>query len=154
MPEDDRAIAISATFTAEPIQPALAFWMEELGLGYEVRFAPYNQVFQELLNPAGLFARNRNGVNVVLARLEDWPASGWQELVDAAGKSPATAPLIVVVCPGRIETEQFVPKCLPHTILPEEVAALYPVAAIHDPLGDELGRVPYTPEYFAALATA
>src|SRR4029077_20886075 len=31
---------------------------------------------------------------------------------------------------------------------------LYPVAAIHDPLGDELGRVTYTPEYFAALATA
>ncbi len=61
MPLDDRAIAISATFTAEAIQPGLAFWMGELGLGYEVRFAGYNQVFQELLDPGGLFARNRNG---------------------------------------------------------------------------------------------
>ena len=101
MPLDDRAIAISATFTAEAIQPGLAFWMGELGLGYEVRFAGYNQVFQELLDPGGLFARNRNGVNVVLVRLQDWPANGWREFVEAVGKSPAEAPLIVVVCPGR-----------------------------------------------------
>ena len=32
MPLDDRAIAISATFTAEAIQPGLAFWAGELGL--------------------------------------------------------------------------------------------------------------------------
>src|SRR5437764_1191915 len=31
MPLDDRAIAISATFTAEAIQPGLAFWADELG---------------------------------------------------------------------------------------------------------------------------
>ena len=148
MPKDDRAIAISATFTAEPIQPALAFWMEELGLGYEVRFAPYNQVFQELLNPAGLFARNRDGINVVLIRLEDWPAGGWRELVEAAGKSPAVAPLIVVVCPGRegeAAAETVSPGGLSHLILPEDVAALYPVAEIYDSLGDELGQVPFTP---------
>src|SRR6266436_5651039 len=121
MPHDDRAIAISATFTAEPIQPALAFWMKELGLGYEVRFAAYNQVFQELLNPAGLFARNRHGVNVVLARLEDWPAEGWQELVDASAKSPAEAPLIVVVCPGRSgNTPTKTAGGMAYTIFPED----------------------------------
>ena len=158
MPADDRAIAISATFTAEPIQPALAFWMEQLGLGYEIRFAPYNQVFQELLNPTGLFARNSGGVNVVLARLEDWPAAGWQELADAIGKSPATAPLIVVVCPGKDSRAGVPPIDLPgglsYLLLPEGVAALYPVETVHDPHGDELGHVPYTEEYFAALATA
>jgi FkbH-like protein len=154
MPQDDRGIAISATFTAEPIQPALAFWMKELGLGYDVRFAGYNQVFQELLNPGGLFARNRHGVNVVLARLEDWPVDGWQELLDASAKSPAEAPLIVVVCPGRGEQAAITPTGLAYTIFPDEIAALYPVEQIHDPHGDELGRVPYTPEYFAALATA
>ena len=56
MPLDDRVIAISATFTAEAIQPGLAFWAAELGLDYEIRFAGYNQLFQELLDPAGLFA--------------------------------------------------------------------------------------------------
>lgn len=155
MPNDDRAIAISATFTAEAIQPGLAFWMEELGLGYEVRFAGYNQVFQELLDPAGLFARNRNGVNVVLVRLQDWPEDGWSEFVDAVRNSPAEAPLIVVVCPGEDRGRPgSLPDGLAHLILPDEIAALYPVADIYDPHGDQLGHVPYTAEYFVALATA
>src|SRR6478735_3928965 len=76
MPLDDRAIAISATFTAEGVQPGLAFWAGELGLEYEIRFAAYNQLFQELLDPAGLFARNRGGVNVALVRFADWRQAG------------------------------------------------------------------------------
>ena len=31
--------------------------------------------------------------------------------------------------------------------------ALYPVADYHDPLRDELGHIPYTPLFFAALGT-
>src|ERR1700681_3140672 len=76
MPTDVRAIAISATFTAEAIQPALAFWMAELRLDYEIRFAGYSQLYQQLLDPAGLFARNRGGFNVALVRFEDWLRAG------------------------------------------------------------------------------
>ena len=35
--------------------------MRELGLPAEIRFAAYNQVFQELLDPTGLLARNAGG---------------------------------------------------------------------------------------------
>ncbi|MDQ1354318.1 MAG: FkbM family methyltransferase, partial [Acidobacteriota bacterium] len=64
---------IAATFTAEPMQPALEFWLRELaGLGLEVHFAPYNQVFQELLNPAGGMAANPSGMNVILVKFDDW----------------------------------------------------------------------------------
>src|SRR5512133_2264941 len=69
-------LAVAATFTADPVGPALAFWMRELGLECEIRFAPYNQVFQQLLDPSGLLAANRNGVNIVLARFEDWAGGG------------------------------------------------------------------------------
>ncbi len=41
-----------------------------------------------------------------------------------------------------------------HLITACEIAALYPVADIHDPHANELGHVPYTPVYFVALATA
>ena len=47
-------IALAATFTAEPVRDALDFWMGELGLPAAVEFAPYGQVFQQLLDPAGL----------------------------------------------------------------------------------------------------
>src|ERR1035438_1069524 len=66
------SIVISATFTADAIEQTLSFWMRELGFDYRIRMAPYNQVFQLLLDPAGALASNRDGVNVVLVRFEDW----------------------------------------------------------------------------------
>ncbi|HWC98904.1 MAG TPA: HAD-IIIC family phosphatase [Candidatus Sulfopaludibacter sp.] len=168
MPFDDRAIAISATFTAEAIQPGLAFWIAELGLACEIRFAGYAQLFQELLDPSGLFARNRGGFNVALVRLEDWLPAG---IEDSARKFVAAvraaaerlpSPLIIVVCPPtsdletplRIVCEGTRDLATVHCILPVEVTSLYPVARIHDPHGDQLGHLPYTPEFFVALATA
>src|SRR5581483_11927415 len=108
MPLDDRAIAISATFTAESIEPGLSFWVKELGLDYEIRFAGYNQLFQELLDPAGLFARNR-GINVALVRFDErLPAENARRLADAvrAAAGKFAAPLILVICPGpeRLDT--------------------------------------------------
>src|SRR2546423_12200963 len=70
--KESPVVAVSATFTAEPLEPALAFWLNQLKLDYQIQFAPYNQVFQQLFDPAGLLAHNRNGLNVVLARFEDW----------------------------------------------------------------------------------
>jgi FkbH-like protein len=163
MPLDDRAIAIAATFTAEAIQPGLAFWAGELGFDYEIRFAGYNQVFQELLDPAGLFARNR-GFNVALIRFEDWKATGIEEearrlagALRSAARFPA--PLIVVLCPPVHAAAEAIVRAgiadLPtvHLIAPCEVLSLYPVAQVEDPDANELGHLPYTPEFFAALAT-
>ncbi len=64
-------VAISATYTAEPIKEPLEFWLKQLGMPPKVVFASYNQVFQELLNPSSLLAKNQYGVNVVLLRMED-----------------------------------------------------------------------------------
>jgi FkbH-like protein len=154
-------LAISATFTAEAIQPALAFWMRELGIPAELRFAPYHQVFQELLDPAGVLAGNTSGVNVVLVRFDDWPAGQAAEFVDAVRASTLrmAVPLIVVLCPGAVQLDDQVRRGIAdlpsvYLLTAGEIAALYPVAEIHDPHGNELARVPYTPLYFVALATA
>jgi FkbH-like protein len=176
MPHDDRAIAISATFTAEAIQPGLEFWARELGLDYEIRFAGYNQLFQQLLDPAGLFARNRGGFNVGLLRFEDWLRDGGpagleeraRRLAEAVRAAAASfsAPLILAICPptpkhaGEFEkTERVLHEGVRdvapvHWIAPADFDALYPVAERHDPHADELGHLPYTPVFFVALATA
>jgi amino acid adenylation domain-containing protein/FkbH-like protein/non-ribosomal peptide synthase protein (TIGR01720 family)/FkbM family methyltransferase len=65
-------IVITATFTSEPIKDYLSYWFQEIGILYSIEFAPYNQVFQELLNPVSLLTNNQNGVNVALVRFEDW----------------------------------------------------------------------------------
>jgi FkbH-like protein len=65
-------IALTATFTAEPVEEPLKFWMNELDSPCLVKFGPYNQVFQQLLDPASILSTNSSGLNVVLIRLEDW----------------------------------------------------------------------------------
>lgn len=173
--------AISATFTAEPVEETLAFWFEELGLECRVEFAPYNQVFQQLLDPASLLATNANGVNILLVRFEDWANGGSEVRLEEAAHQFVTglraavarwrSPVIVAQCPcspgfladrARAAAARLVQDMLAsaaaeltsvHMITPGELAALYPVPEYHDPHGDELGRVPYTPAFFAALGT-
>ena len=65
-------IAIAATFTAEPLADSLSFWSEKLGWNADLAFAPYNQVFQQLLDPTSLLSTNSEGINVILVRPEDW----------------------------------------------------------------------------------
>lgn len=180
-------LAVSSTFTAEPVGETLAFWARKTGLDFQVRFAPYNQVFQQLLDPVSLLAGNANGVNVILVRLEDWT-----RFPEAAGVSLSTleenvrnfvaaipvaarsfpAPILVSLTPasptfladaGRkafaarmtaLVEEGLSDLSAVHVLRPEEVEELYPVGEVHDPHGDELGRIPYTQEYFAALGTA
>lgn len=106
-------VALAATFTAEPVGEALGFALGRLGYSPEILFAPYHQVFQELLNPSGVLGSNRDGTNVVLVRVEDWFRFG-TDVVDPA-KASATvddfvaalrthasaggARLLLVLCP-------------------------------------------------------
>jgi FkbH-like protein len=109
-----RPIAISATFTSEPIRESLEFWIKELGLDYRVDFAPYNQVFQSLLDPGSLLSKNDTGVNVLLIRIEDWAGADRNDsaairrveenvtqLVSALQASTAAArvPTLICLCP-------------------------------------------------------
>ncbi|HJZ96157.1 MAG TPA: HAD-IIIC family phosphatase [Candidatus Solibacter sp.] len=152
-------LEISATFTAEPIEPALSFWISELGYAAEIRFGGYGQVFQQLLDPAGAFARNAGGINVALVRFDDWPGGQAAEFVGAVRSAVMTAPLIVGLCPSKQDCTSVVHDGLSsvtgvHVITAGEISDLYPVSEIHDAHADQLGHVPYTAEYFAALATA
>jgi acyl carrier protein len=65
------AIAIAASFTAEPLQEPLAFLLGELGMEYRVAFAPYQQIVQQLLDPTSQ-VRTADGFGIILVRFEDW----------------------------------------------------------------------------------
>ena len=107
--------AIAATFTAEPLRPIIAFWSKQLNANFEVRFAPYNQLAQVLLDPGSEIGSNTHGVNIVLARMEDLGQFD-VDAPDALGKLEANVqailqqiraaapvlnvPLIVCLCPS------------------------------------------------------
>jgi FkbH-like protein len=167
------AIAISATFTAEPIADALTFWIRELGLDWPIVFAPYNQVFQSLLSPTSALSINAGGFNVVLIRWQDLGASvtfdsNVEELISsfktAAARGHRT---LAVVCPATGESEdvdrsqhiqaRFVNELngLPSisVVTPERYEHWYGIAKTHDPAAEKLANVPYSSLGFAGLAT-
>jgi FkbH-like protein len=105
------AVAIAATFTAEPMLPALRLVLDEAGLPLEVKFAPYGQLFQELLSNTSLLATNAHGANVILLRIEDFvrdvPDAGaahaliertTRELCDALSQYEARAKSRTILC--------------------------------------------------------
>jgi len=178
---EPECIAVSATFTAEPLSEPLAFWATELGWRCEVRFAPYNQVFQQLLDPDSLLSQNRSGVNIVLARPEDWirfqdAAADAEEsilqnarqlvsILRAASKATGI-PILAAVCPpspaapaGAVRmAEELLRGGLcgapgVYWVGVDELLGLYPLAEIHDPHADRLGHIPYTRAFFTALGT-
>jgi FkbH-like protein len=115
--KQELTIAVAATFTAEPLEESLVYWARELGLSARIRFAPYGQVFQPLLDASGLFLTNQHGLNVLLVKPDDWEipgcgngdSHGAASEVEAKGRDLAAAigsaagravvPCLVIFCP-------------------------------------------------------
>lgn len=113
--QQKRTVAIAATFTAETIHDMLAFWLQKIGHKAQIEFAPYHQVFQQLLDPQSLLNQNSQGVNILLARFEDWLQfenaatdqaakieQNVSELIHAVtlAASHTATPYIVCMCPA------------------------------------------------------
>ena len=147
------------------------YWLNQLSIPAKIEFAPYNQVVQTLVDAHSVFARNKNGLNVVLVRFEDWERSGgnaneWKgrcrELI-AALKTAASigpSPILVCICSGsaeRLEQEletELAGMSNIRFLSSKRLRQLYPVTNWHDAGSDQLGHIPYTPEAYAALGTA
>lgn len=165
------SITITSTFTAEPLEATLKYWLKELELPAAAIFAPYQQVFQQLLDPTSALAQNQRGANVILLRLHDLQNADLdtvlEELVGAI-KSAATrnpVPLLLFMCPpprlarnGYAADEKRLASQLSnvanvYVTTSEELLEFYPVGDYDDPEADKLGHMPYTPVMYAAIAT-
>ena len=173
-------VAVAATFTAEGLEAPLAFMLDAAGLAGRIEFAPYHQLFQELLTPGSSLARN--GLGVVLVRLEDFVRDAEPgadlgalvtrvagELADAFRqfRQRASQPLVVVVLRASPGVDPalaaVVDACsstlvgaieaLPDTTVLGDAAvdALCPTTR-HDPVADKLAHIPFTDDWFGALA--
>ena len=164
-------IAITSTFTAEPLEPVLKYWLKELELPAVASFAPYQQVFQQLLDPTSLLAQNQRGANVILLRLQDLQSADLDKVLEeliAAVKGASTrssVPVLLVICPPpKAARSRFVPfekrlssalGAVPNVYVTtsEQLLELYPIADYEDAQADALGHMPYTPAMYAAIGT-
>ena len=170
------AVRIAANFTAEPIEEFLSFWLGELQLESEIRFAPYNQVMQQLLRGDSLLRANRDGINLIALDLNAGFAPGPPEeaqrslgtrvsdfLAALRQAADSTAGGVVLVFPAAGERTgdaraRLLDECssIPGWTALDlfEAAELYDVRQIRDPFTDELGNIPFTEAMFAAAAAA
>ncbi|MEN6316858.1 MAG: amino acid adenylation domain-containing protein [Clostridiaceae bacterium] len=107
------AVNILSTFTAEPVESYIKWWGKKFGYNINVDFAGYNQVFQELLNPSGMLSENKDGINVLMVRFEDFTRYNketdqdkllllertYEDLKEAIRKFVNKAPLIISIFP-------------------------------------------------------
>ena len=116
--EQKLRLAVTSTFTCEPVAESLEFWMRQLDLPSVIHFAPYNQVFQQLLDPNSLLRTNQLGLNAVILRFEDWAKSSSAAFEDGStdenikrtvgefinavrsAASLSSTPFLVCVCPS------------------------------------------------------
>src|SRR6266699_350428 len=182
--QGDGTIAIAATFTAEPLLPSLSFVLRQAGLALDVRFAPYNQVFQELLAPNSVLGKNAGGIDVVLVRVEDFAREA-ENIDEALAIIRRTVPdlcealiqharhvkvptLLAVLPPSPRAARALVPELeasstaliaqarnLPgFNLISYEDIDLVSTQERYDGTGDEIAHMPFTEEHYAAIALA
>jgi FkbH-like protein len=178
------SLRVAANFTVEAIEEFLAYWLSELQIPASIRFAPYNQVFQQLLE-GGLLRSNRDGVNLVALDLEAWLVAGplpeasaqlertvadFLEVLRSAGSQGAGG--VVLVFPSSTHPEPPRERAAAIAAAKESIltgcgliagwTALdlasavkrYSVSETHDPFTHQLGDIPFSEEMYAAAATA
>ncbi|WP_255992354.1 HAD-IIIC family phosphatase [Chitinolyticbacter albus] len=177
-----RRLTVNGNFTVEPIVELLRGGATFLDMPLAVEALGFNQVFQELLNPASDSRRNHGGTNLLVIRLSDWLPTGigndaiagqLREMLNQFREA-----LSVAVAGGRaswvvVRGKEYAGTRLPlplqaevdgsladlceslpglSYIEPAEVDHYYPVAEYADPIGEREGSLPYTGNYCAALA--
>ncbi|MEM7144034.1 MAG: amino acid adenylation domain-containing protein [Verrucomicrobiota bacterium] len=160
-------IQVTASFTAEPIEPILDAWMSTLGIDAHIAFSPYNQILQEALDPNSASSHNDKGINLFLVQSSRQFLDKEAAEIEKALKSlseRAAASTIVIFCPHDIdsstpstEERRLIVKLNSnsriHTISGDELSNLYPVPNPFDTAAKTTGDIPYTEEAYAAIAT-
>ncbi|WP_433946008.1 amino acid adenylation domain-containing protein [Paenibacillus sp. SN-8-1] len=176
------SIAVSATFTAEPIENYIQWWCERFQVQAEISFAPYHQVFQQLLSPDSLLAANQ-GVNLLLIRFEDWIGGetltqdqqiqqlerSYVDLIQAIRNFPSKGSLWMAVFQPSDEyhpvvttyirdlNERFKQMIAPieHVTLLDlsDIERRYQIPEVFDRVKNQEAHIPFTDEYYAALGT-
>jgi len=174
------SIVITATFTCEPIESYLLWWAEQFDLNLQIQFAPYNQVFQQLLDPKSLL-NNNSGINCIFIRFEDWLRDlqsqsesvitthldkNYTDLISTftsqTGKMNFIGIFPISIHLGlsttlqihiRQLTQQWREFALQNSHLLDFNALpfLHNMTEIFDPQTDKLGHIPFVDEYYAAM---
>lgn len=160
-------ISISASFTAEPIRPALSYLFNLLEMPVTIRLTPAGQVFQQLLDTRSRTPSGRHSLSVALVRASDfgYDSAVARNLAAAlASASEGGSAGVVFVCPeehpdGRSyhwehELQEALAGCRNVRLIPAWNRLAVSDRPYFDSRRERLGNIPYTDEFFAELGCA
>lgn len=176
--ERDRVwkLAVAGNFTVEPVEDSLRFWLETRGLNHALQFAPYNQLYNQLLDPQSVLHTADADYVLLLIRMQDLasdPACLSQNLADlinALEHSRPKLPTLLCLCPSnpqmldadlstrvRMAEAELLKRgsglAGVHMFDGASLAETYGVETPFNPHTDREAHIPYTSEWFTALGT-
>ncbi len=174
-------VTVCSTFVSEPLNESMNFWVKKLGMPCNIVFAPYSQVFQQLMFEDSLMRKKPKEINVILLRLEDWIQgvdTDYDEIIRLLNKNTEEfirivnsinfQHLMIYICPhsrkvadnGEIvllinSMENKIKKeCTKASVYSAiKAAAKYQLKDFYDEKGGKQWHIPYSREFFAVLGT-
>jgi FkbH-like protein len=152
-------ICLTSSFVADPLKEILEFWGATLQTSWAIKLAPPAQIMQQLLDPASLLGRNREGVNIILLQ-PNVPEIDATQMLSAMEEFQrrSSSPLIVCLCPRKADNDEStsvwkrrvaqIPGA--YGVGPQEILRLYPVETVYDDFGERIANVPFSSEFYIA----
>jgi FkbH-like protein len=117
-------LCIASNFTVDPVKVYFEYCNKMLSYEFVFEYAPYNQIMQSLLDPAGVYNRqDDDGYNIMLISLEQWlydrPVSKEEigfsaffernctDLIQAIISLQSLRPFILILCPSGAHIDSF-----------------------------------------------
>jgi len=177
------SVVVSGTFTVDPILPTLQFWSDFVALPTDITIAPYNQVFQELLNPTSATASNTDN-NILLVCFDDWlgrdhdveKLKEFNEIVAEFllalehALANSSAHFLLLLCANKeamfddvrqaySSAQQNIANVVNERanltlLVSEDIEQLYSVRDIYDDHTNKSGHIPYKNDYYVAAGSA
>lgn len=180
------SISIASSFTDETIESSLKFWADKFNCDLDLKFSPYAQVFQQLIDRNSVLNESRSNARVVCLRFEDWmrdfSVSDHDQIVSyltdnlnafcnyiKEAKDHSSSPIYIFITENspdspitaqmQVGFENLIITELSslnnvYVSTSEDIRKQYVVENYYDEQRDTLGHIPFTEEYFAALATS
>lgn len=171
-----KKLTIFGTYTCDPIEPYLEYWLKSLSIELLVEIAPYNQIFQSLLSNTN----EASSLDVFLIRFQDWGniqgeninldliEETAEEFINLLGKQPKSSIKVIIISPSaplfqkkHANFFETLEDKINRAIKEQEMNILLTITRetlkeeedYYDEYGDKVAGVPYIPEMYAKLAT-
>lgn len=172
---------LCGSFVIEPLKPYIKRFAKIFNYKIKMDFTEYNQVLQELMNENGKLALNKEGINIVLVRLEDYIRDSLGNTSEKINIIKETAKKIselllkventtlfgVFTKSSRIDDNTILEAINESTkeildsikvnknvfvLNTNEVTSNYCVEKVFDIENDKIAHIPYTKEFYAGVA--